>query len=601
MPTVATVAARQQLPHPNAHLHDPVDPVDSRSPLASPTHTAASTPQQSPRRFQFKQSSVPPPGARPPPMIRRASRFDPMDTSASPTNEDDQGHGDLGSRHPLRRIREDVAPHEKHQQQPPSRQDSGESVSLPGIKALLNVADQPPLLSSPFGNSLFSSPTAASASSAVSPLDSPRSRTSRFSSFASSEPGWWAPDDRDRSGSFSSASQPRGSFSRGPLNEEPDFKRRRSDLPPALEDADEVARLKWQAQSRNASFPVSSSGSVSGGSAGFGHGLRTMLYPPIASGSRGSISGNLPSPLSPSIESRFDSDYHSSSLRNSPMTGPLARSFAELSANDNGPSDRRPSTLSRRSNDSIPPLPSSRRESVASIVAPDDHPGRSLTRPPSPEPSKQGAPRRSSLAELIMAQSGDDVAMRRSKENQYLSTPPVKNGDAGSPKLFHLAPRRESTESALSVQSVPAFSDPLSPKRLAAHNSRRGSAASTPKPMVDIRRSSFASTVGGVDDDEVDVKGDPGMHGMEVLAESARRVADAERNKAVSSNNASSNGDMESSPPKASGSSTGPKYTCQFCHKTFSRPSSLRIHTYSRKSQTVCVHRIMTNVSLRHW
>lgn len=607
MPTVATVAARQQPPPPShAPLHDSVDPVDSScSPLASPTHTAASTPQQSPRRFQFRQSSIPPPGARPPTMIRRASRFDPMDTSASPANEEEHGHGELGARHPLRRIREDVAPHEKQQPQPqqaPSRQNSGDSVSLPGIKALLNVADQPPLLSSPFGNTLFSSPTAASASSAVSPLDSPRSRTSRFSSFASSEPGWWAPDDRERSGSFSSVSQPRGSFSRGPLNEEPDFKRRRSDLPPALEDADEVARLKWQAQSRNASFPASGSGSISGGSGGFGHGLRTMLYPPIASGSRGSISGNLPSPLSPSMESRYDSDYHSSSLRNSPMTGPLARSFAELSANDNGLSDRRPSNLSRRSNDSIPPLPPSRRESVASLVAPDDHPGRSLTRPSSPEPSnKQGAPRRSSLAELIMAHSGDDVALRRSRENQYLSTPPVKNGDAGSPKLFHLAPRRESTESAMSVQSVPAFSDPLSPKRLAVHNSRRESATSTPKAMADLRRSSFASTVAGAEDDELDVKGDPGMHGMEVLAESARRVADAERNKAASSNNASSNGDVESSPPKASGSSSGPKYTCQFCHKTFSRPSSLRIHTYSREFCRLFVRiRAVANFTFRH-
>lgn len=599
MPSVATVAARSHLLHPHGRRTDPVDKADSCSPLASPTAstTAASSPQTSPRRFQSRQASVPPPGARPPTMIRRASRFDPIDGSASPSSTDDgASHGDLGTRHPLRRIREDVAPHEAQQQSSSSsRQDSGESVSLPGIKALLNVADQPPLLSSPFGNSLFSSPTAQSASSAMSPLDSPRSRTSRFSSFASSEPGWWAPDDRDRSGSLSSASQPRGSFSRGPLNEEPDYKRRRSDLPPALEDADEVARLKWQAQSRNASFPVS--GSMSGASGG--HGLRTMLYPPIASGSRGSIpGGNLPSPLSPSIESTLDGASHPPSMRSSPMTGPLARSFAELTANDSGPSDRRPSALSRRSNDSIPPLGPSRRESVASLVAPDDHPGRSLTRPPSPEPSKQGAPRRSSLAELIMVQSGDDVAMRRPKENQYLSGAHVKNGDAGSPKLFHLAPRRESTDSGLSVTSVPAFSsDPLSPKRVAAHNGRRGSAASTPKPSsLDPRRSSFASTVGGADEDELDVRGDPGMHGMEVLAESARRVADAERNKTgAPSNNASSNGDLESSSPKAAGSSSGPKYTCQFCHKTFSRPSSLRIHTYSRESDDVGVDTWLTS------
>jgi hypothetical protein len=80
-----------------------------------------------------------------------------------------------------------------------------------------------------------------------------------------------------------------------------------------------------------------------------------------------------------------------------------------------------------------------------------------------------------------------------------------------------------------------------------------------------------------MDEKEVDPKADPGMRGMEVLAESARRVADAERK--------DSREDRELSPTKSNNnaSSTGPKYTCQFCAKTFSRPSSLRIHTYSRE------------------
>ena len=65
---------------------------------------------------------------------------------------------------------------------------------------------------------------------------------------------------------------------------------------------------------------------------------------------------------------------------------------------------------------------------------------------------------------------------------------------------------------------------------------------------------------------------DHGMRGMEVLAESARRVSEAAA-------------EEEDSPPKglAGLAGAGPKYACAYCAKTFSRPSSLRIHTYSRE------------------
>jgi hypothetical protein len=62
---------------------------------------------------------------------------------------------------------------------------------------------------------------------------------------------------------------------------------------------------------------------------------------------------------------------------------------------------------------------------------------------------------------------------------------------------------------------------------------------------------------------------DPGMQGMEVLAESASRVQEEM--------------DEGSPPGQVIMSGAGPKYACAFCAKTFSRPSSLRIHTYSRE------------------
>lgn len=555
---------------------NPADPsMQAAGPLPTPFHQKAPVQPLSQEDFTFSarlhSTSLPPLGARPP-MIRRASRFDPMET----TPEED-GY-DPTPRHPLRRIREDPQP-----PPPPERQERSDSVSLPGIKALLNAADQPPLVS-PFGGSFFQSPSIKSAQSSTSPLDSPTSRTSRFSSLTSSaadSQGWWAPDERSSVSGFSRSS----SFSaRGG---EPDYKRRRSDLAPIPADADETARLKWQAQSRNASFPVTLSGGATGGNSGGG--LRSMLYPPPAPSShlmRGSISGTpLASPMSP--DSPFD--YHASS-RSSPMTGPLARSFADLAASEHSPpseaptplrarspTDRRPSMFPRHtlSSESVTQL--SNRETPPAVLAPSSYPAGepgqrlSLTRPPSPEPAAP-EPRRSSLAELIMAKSGDNVTMAPGGRFFHPLSSDSHPNDRDVPYIG----RRESTESIMSnisasfVNHLSSESDSVAPAR-----DRRAALVAPPLPASGTRRPSFCP----VSEDEPESQGDPGMRGMEVLAESARRVADAERRDSVEEDQPSGN-----SPAKPSGGSTGPKYPCQYCKKAFTRPSSLRIHTYSRAS-----------------
>ncbi|KLT44217.1 hypothetical protein CC85DRAFT_300650 [Cutaneotrichosporon oleaginosum] len=484
------------------------------------------------------------------------------------TTPEEDGY-DPTSRHPLRLIREDP------QQPPPpppqtERQERSESVSLPGIKALLNAADQPSLMS-PFGGSFFVGVKSA-AQSTTSPLDSPTSRTSRFSSLTSSaadSQGWWAPDDRSSGFSRSSSFSARGG--------EPDFKRRRSDLPPIPPDADEIARLKWQAQSRNASYPATlpggASNSVGGGGGG---GLRAMLYPPPTM--RGSISGTplASSPMSP--DSPFD---HHASSRSSPMTGPLSRKFADLHAGERSPpseastplrarspTDRRPSLFPRPSlsNESVGQL--SNRETPSGAPRSAGEPGQrlSLTRPPSPEPTAP-VPRRSSLAEQIMVKSGD-VALAQSGR---LFTPDIQH-DRDVPYIG----RRESTESIMSNTSASFVNHLIAePERTgSAHGRDRRSALVAPV-SGGARRPSF----GPVSEDEPETNGDPGMRGMEVLAESARRVADAERKDSMEDDQPAG------SPARASGGSTGPKYPCQYCKKAFTRPSSLRIHTYSHTGE----------------
>jgi len=65
-------------------------------------------------------------GKMPPPQVmRRYSRFDPMGRGEDDYDED--GYGDLGGKHPLRRVAEE---------------DAHETVNLPGIQSLFGIAGQ---------------------------------------------------------------------------------------------------------------------------------------------------------------------------------------------------------------------------------------------------------------------------------------------------------------------------------------------------------------------------------------------------------------------------------------------------------------------------
>ena len=282
--------------------------------------------------------------------------------------------------------------------------------------------------------------------------------------------------------------------------------------------------------------------------------------------------------------------------------GQLAQSFADLTASEREWDRRSPIGLSplpgdmpppdRRASAPFPHTATQEGQGPSHIhllpprppsTGPDALRRHSLTRPSSPEPSRPTL-RRSSLTELIMSRAGDDVAMASGrfnpspsnettpKQTSSLSEPP--SGPSGlspqPPIITEWTTRRISTESSASTPPISQSSD-------------------TEGPVPSIRGRKRHVDGGAMDVDEViNMKGDPGMRGMEVLAESARRVSEAE---------GSIPEDGDPSPSKAgqggqgaqvgsagqSGTVVGPKYACAFCAKTFSRPSSLRIHTYSRE------------------
>ncbi|OCF36968.1 hypothetical protein I316_01566 [Kwoniella heveanensis BCC8398] len=536
---------------------------------------------------------------------RRQSRFDPMGRENDELI-DEEGYGDLGHKHPLRRVQEEDVKGDKAGSQEP--------VSLPGIKSLFGVAggDHP---TTPSSSSLFQSPSLPSLVP-NSPSSSPNSaRTSRYSSLASSavpenQPGWWAPEF-DRGSPFQPVPFRSNSFpTKTYVLDEPGQKRRRSDGPPASRDVEESARLRWQAQSRNASFPsaVSPVGGQPGASAASlnGQGLRGLLHPPQASSaaisasmSRSSFSGSTSgTPLSPTMENTtlppLTSRPSVQSRNPSLVGGQLSRHFADLSANDR--------TVSSSLAEMPPPLhtaPPDRRTSMhPSLFATDDNrlfppplsvsrtpsPGsdllrrQSVTRPPSPEPvSSRPELRRASLTEIIMAKSGDNLTMTPSRYHpsvEKLSSVGMEKPSLSEPvPPLHLqqpplnmplwATRRESTDSVKSASALPT--DPDGP--LLSLRGRKRSAADIKKAEIEAE----------VEDQEMEDSSDPAMRGMEVLVAAA---AEEERKVRKSSEE-----DREGSPSKNGGAAGGPKYACAFCAKTFSRPSSLRIHTYSHTGE----------------
>lgn len=540
---------------------------------------------------------------------RRTSRFDPM--GREDEEDDVHGYGDLGRAHPLRRVKEEVLEKEMR----PG------SVTLPSIKSLFGASEHPPTPPAS-QQTLFHSPSLP----ALSPSGSPSTaRTSRYSSLATvstgerfsidaGPSGWWAPDF-DRPSPLPPPNVRSNSFPLAPYLEEPDAKRRRSDQPPSFRDTDEAARLRWQAQSRNASFPtVRERDSISAGPSPY----RNMLHPPQAPSastsammSRGSFSMSSPGhvgPISPRQEhlQRPPAGPRSASL----VGGQLASTFATLRTSERqgsfsdmgppaGPIAGKP-MLERRPFPS--PLDDPRvmprsglRESFSFTTSPAPPPiasqsqpsspivglrGRrqSLTRPSTPDDRPDNV-RRSSLTEMIKARSGDALNMTRLPAPE--GVPPVQpradlvtSVPLQQPSLSEsaLPPRAEQSEWQTRRVSADSSSS-------ASHSVNQVSLNSdTEGPMLSLRGRKRTTTDSQVDEGE----NDPGMRGMEMLAESARRVSEEEERRRSDTEHDS----KEGSPGKTGlGLLGGPKYPCQYCAKTFSRPSSLRIHTYSHTGE----------------
>ncbi|ODN79952.1 hypothetical protein L202_03828 [Cryptococcus amylolentus CBS 6039] len=572
-------------------------------PLSPSNISPTSRPGASLFTTTFKHPAEPSPKGN---MARRSSRADPMIRTDDEAYEEDEGYGELGQRHPLRRVKEDSKEEEEARQV-----SGGDAISLPGIKSLLSGAGDPP---SVLNSALFQSPSLPSLvpNSPTSPSTAASGRTSRFSSLTSSAavetsaPGWWHPDFNGNP--FSAHQSYRSNalpHTQTHLFDEHDQKRRRSDGPPPAADNEELARLKWQAQSRNASFPSASPSGSSGPTTPTNWPSRASLHPPSApyagvsaAMSRGSLSGMSGGEgVSPPVSRRASPRSRNGSL----VSGQLAKHFADLSADSprgslSAPSaperrlsvhppaflgtERRASSLLRplSTPDSEKPLPSSSLI-IPAISRPSSAASDRLRRQSNTQPSTpDGEVRRSSLSDMIKAQSGDDVAM---KEGKYLAEKsPLSEPILAAPSPLRASPqsvflpvpsgRRESTESISSYTAHLAISQD-DDRTLSGRGKKRS--VEEREDVMSVGESSGSGS------------GDPGMRGMEVLAEEALRAAQEEEGKR-SGEEEDEMDEERDSPGKGPGSGVaGPKYVCSYCAKSFSRPSSLKIHTHSHTGE----------------
>ena len=477
---------------------------------------------------------------------RRQSRFDPMGSDA-----EDEGYGEY--RHTFRKMNDEDK--------------RGDNFTLPGIKSLLNPSngEQPIVFMSSWSDREPAGSSSASVSShqtslpslaSNSPGGSPSTiRSSRYSSLASgssmgdAHQGWWNPKfERPPSTTLLPASRASPILHNLQIDDH-DAKRRRSDQSPIVRDNDEQNRMRWLAQSRNASYPIANnSGSSSQNDS-------RMMHPPSAPNARGSISHHDSFP--------FDRRPSAANRTLSLVYGPLSRSFAEMSATERDKERERQGSMSG-SNEMPPPYGApgpDRRGSSMSIA--DIQKQRAHTATP-PErfraqtnPSGSHSPHlqhsRSSLSELIKAQSGDGAPPTANR----FETHPLEKSSLSEPGSTAWLPSRRSSASSTRSNSTPGMTVNL--------NSDDGYPRHQYYPAV---RPPANQAPG---------PGGDSMSGMDMLAESARRVSEQDDYRRGSGYP----DDRDDSPKPGQ---VGPKYQCAYCTKTFSRPSSLRIHTYSRTS-----------------
>jgi hypothetical protein len=345
------------------------------------------------------------------------------------------------------------------------------------------------------------------------------------------------------------------------LNDDHDAKRRRSDLSPSMRDHDEQNRLRWLAQSRNASFPISNNSAPMSRSSSDYNDSR-MMHPPAPPNARGSVSQQDPLDRRPSGASR----------QLSLVSGPLSRSFADLSATEKEKERERERQGSiSTSNEMRPPLhtpPAGSRSatlSVAEIQSQREHTAtppessRANTMPPAP-----GSPRvqqqRTSLSDLIRSQSGDGPSMQ--------AQPSRPDFRLGRPSLSEPGwyDSRRSSGSSTHSNSTPTSSNTIGLR------------------MEDGRQRPYHPAM-------MHPAGGDSMSGMDMLAESARRISEEDEYRRSGPGRMAENRSVSPRP-----GNTGPKYQCSFCTKVFSRPSSLRIHTHSRKSYSLLVSRVNADI-----